>query len=185
MERNLNEIFAKYFKPVNYEILKYNPELCRGCGGLCCKTMGCHISPEDLKDEITVESIIRLIDETGCISIDWWEGDPSENNAVSRGLFLRIKNVNAKIIDPSYGDECSILTDKGCPLIYSYRPKGARELIPAETECLVGYSKQQCAIDWLPYRDILEEVYEYYENKGEVTPRFDPLGLMESWWGNE
>ena len=50
-----------------------------------------------------------------------------------------------------------------------YRPKGARELIPSEGECIVNYSKQQAAIDWLQYHDILSEVYEYYFEKGDVV----------------
>lgn len=50
-------------------------ELCKKCGGGCCKRMGCHFSPDDFA-EITYESLKSKIDE-GNISIDWWEGDPT------------------------------------------------------------------------------------------------------------
>ena len=88
----LNKVFAKYFIPVPENESKINTELCERCGGLCCQTMGCHISPYDLK-EISIESIMSLIDESGCISIDWWEGNPTLDHRNSeKGFFLRIKN---------------------------------------------------------------------------------------------
>jgi hypothetical protein len=185
MERNLNEILAKYFKPAENDSTKYDTELCKNCGGLCCHAMGCHISPFDLK-EISTEFIIRLIDESGCISIDWWDGNPitDDGNRDVHGYFLRMKHKDAKVIDASYGDVCGLLSDTGCPVSFEYRPKGARELIPsAESGCIVGYSKQQCAIDWFQYHDIMEEVYEYYMQKDEVTSHFaDVFGtLFESW----
>lgn len=165
----LNKVFSKYFKPVSLESSKVNTELCKGCGGLCCKAMGCHISPFDLK-EISVLLIISLIDESDCISIDWWSGNPITNEQDGTNTyFLRIKNKNSKVIDPSFGGECSILTDIGCSLSFEYRPKGARELKPVEGECIIGYSKQQCAIDWYDYQDVLEAVYNHYLIKGDVV----------------
>lgn len=165
----LNKIFSKYFNPVIFEQSKINNELCKKCDGSCCKTMGCHISPFNLK-EISVEFIISLINESGCVSIDWWDGNPITNEHDNqRVYFLRIKNINSNIIDPSFGGTCSILTDNGCPLSYEYRPKGARELIPDENECRVEYSKQQCAIDWYNYQDIMTQVYDYYFEKGDFV----------------
>lgn len=165
----LNNIFAKYFIPSAYESSDINTELCKKCGGCCCKTMGCHISPFDLK-EIILSNIISLIDESGCISIDWWDGNPITEECNGENVyFLRIKNKNSKVIDPSFGGECSILTDIGCPLLFEYRPRGGRKLKPSERECLVGYSKQQCAIDWYNYQDIMKSVYEYYFTKGDIT----------------
>lgn len=164
----LNKIFSKYFNPVTLEHSKVNTEMCKGCGGCCCKSMGCHISPFDLK-EISVKSIINLIDEAQCISIDWWDGNPLTNeHDNTRCYFLRIKNRDSKVIDPSFGGVCSILTDIGCPLSFEYRPKGARDLIPCENDCVDNYSKQQTAIDWMPYQDIMKEVYDYYFAKGDV-----------------
>lgn len=169
----LNNIFSKYFIPAKKDSSKIDCGLCKKCKGFCCKSMGCHISPHDLK-EITVESIIALIDESKCISIDWWEGNPITNESTGEEVyFLRIKNKECKIVDPSYGGTCSILKDSGCPLSYEYRPKGARELIPnKDADCIDGYSKQQCAIDWYPYKEILEKVCLYYLDKGERTNNF-------------
>ena len=166
---DLNNIFAKYFKPASFESQKVNTELCKKCGGNCCNGMGCHISPSDLKD-LSVESIISLINESNCISIDWWHGNPSLEEITNENTYyLRIKNSKAKTIDPSYRGICSILTDNGCPLSFEYRPKGARELVPHETQCYTNYSKQQCAIEWYDYQDIMKEVFEYYSSKGDYS----------------
>ena len=166
----LIKIFEQYFKPCHYEPEKEDVEICKKCCGSCCKSMGCHISPFDLR-EISVDSITSLIEESNCISIDWWEGNPINNEQDgSRAYFLRIKNENGKIIDPSFGGRCSILTDTGCPLPFEYRPKGARELIPSENkkDCKPVYSKQQCAIDWYDYQDIMEEVYDYFNTYEDI-----------------
>lgn len=165
----LNNIFEKYINPVKHDSSKVDSEYCKNCGGKCCHAMGCHISPFDFK-EITFQSIVNFIDETECISIDWWNGNPITNDeSEEKAFFLRIKNKDSKVIDPSYGGTCCILTDTGCPLSFEYRPKGARELIPHESECVIKYSKQQCAIDWYPYQDILQQVHDYYYEKGEMT----------------
>ena len=134
------EAYKKYFKPSEeYHKGKTNPQICKACGGDCCKSMGCHIAPDDLMS-LTLSDIISFIDESGCISIDWWEGNPITNER----------------------------DNKRCPLSFEYRPKGARELIPDIDKCNQSYSKQQCAIDWMQYSDIMEQVYNHYiELEGE------------------
>lgn len=177
----LIEIFKKYFKPVdNADSDRINYRLCSRCGGGCCRNMGCHISPDDLIS-VTKDSIRSLINESGCISIDWWDGNPvTKTNTyaddyIDRVYFLRIKNKGCKTVDPSYGGTpCYLLTDTGCPLSFAYRPKGGRELIPHENnlECEIIYSKRQCAVDWEPYNDILKELVEEYKNAGDYTSHF-------------
>ena len=165
------ETFKKYFKPVQEEPSKIEYSICKECGGKCCHSLGCHISPHDLLS-ISKESIRNLIDESQCISIDWWDGNPITGvNDGEKSFFLRIKNKNSFVVDPSFGGICSILTDSGCPLNFAYRPKGARELIPVpgDKDCNVGYSKQECAADWLPYNDILRELCEEYIDKDDCT----------------
>lgn len=69
---------------------------CAKCGGSCCKNMGCHFSPDDF-DEISFDALKSEIDK-GFISIDWWEeSDGGES------YYLRIRNVNAPIVDPRVG----------------------------------------------------------------------------------
>ena len=165
------ETFKKYFRPVQEESFKIEYSICKKCGGRCCHGLGCYISPHDLLF-ISKDSIRNLIDESQCISIDWWDGNPVTGvNNGEKSFFLRIKNKNSFVVDPSFGGICSILTDSGCPLNFAYRPKGARELIPdsSDKSCHIGYSKQECAIDWLPYNDILEELCKEYMDKKDCT----------------
>lgn len=170
----LNDIFAKYFCKA-FDIPSFRkPDICKQCGGLCCKGCGCHISPNDLLD-LSKESIINLIDESQCISIDWWEGNPLHDEQTDEDLhkkvyFLRIRNKERQIIDPAFGpNECAILTETGCPLSFEYRPRGGRELLPVENmedNCIIGYSKKDCCIDWIDHQDVLVEVYNHYHQLG-------------------
>ena len=159
----LNKIFNKYFKPSN-DVINEERNTCKTCAGSCCKSMGCHISPNDLRS-ITFDSLKNLIDETNAISIDWWEGNPFDKNdhSIDMAFFLRIRNKNKNVLDPSWGGQCCLLTETGCPLLFQYRPKGARALIPNENgDCYTKYSKEQCAKEWYQYNDILTKLYDHY-----------------------
>lgn len=141
-----------------------NKELCNLCEGACCKSMGCHYSPQDFK-EISFESLKVEIDK-GYISIDWWEGNPFDDldYSIDQAYFLRVRNINSEVVDPSWGGVCSLLTDNGCTLSYEERPKGGRELIPVagNINCIANYSKQDCAKEWYKHDDILTQLYNYY-----------------------
>jgi len=132
-------------------------EACAKCKGLCCKTMGCHYSPRDFKD-LSFEGLKSEI-EKGKISIDWWENDEPE-------FFLRARNNNAPIIDPSWGGVCVNLTPAGCSLSWEERPLGGKALRPnpdMKKDCdYTTYDKENCKNEWLEYSDILWKLYEYF-----------------------
>ena len=65
-----------------------NKELCSACGGICCKNMGCHYSPDDFSD-LSFEGLKKEIDK-GYISIDWWDHLEVEGKEYARGYFLRM-----------------------------------------------------------------------------------------------
>lgn len=146
-----------------------NSEICTNCGGMCCKHMGCHIAPSDLK-EVTYDYIKDMI-MTGTVSLDYWEGNPFEDDRdIERAYFLRMRNKGAAICDASWGGECIILTDHGCPLSFKDRPKGARLLVPQEKgECILEYDKQVCAKDWYQYNDILDKIWNEYKGLQDTT----------------
>lgn len=141
-----------------------NLEICAKCGGSCCKGMGCHYSPEDFSD-LSLDGLKKEIDK-GHISIDWWEGNPFDNEEwIPKAYFLRVRNVDAPVVDASWGGRCSLLTEKGCSLSYGERPKGGRMLIPHESHrCKVEYTKDECARDWYEYIDVLRELEEIYDD---------------------
>lgn len=126
---------------------------CKECDGSCCKNMGCHLSPDDdLKQPITYESLDALL-KTGNYSIDWWESYYSGRyDDEVNGYFIRVRNKNAPIVDPSWGGECSLLTETGCLLSFEDRQKGGRLLLAdCNGRCKQYYSKKDCADDWFKY----------------------------------
>lgn len=176
-----------------------NKEICAKCGGQCCKNCGCGFSTKDFKGEITKEKILRLL-ETGAVSVDWWEGDPREDLAphledyyipkyadkekTSRGYFLRIKNIKANTYDPAFFGTCILLKEDGCPIDFEHRPYQGKALIPKDDNMFLGgffitcdsdYSKQECALEWFQYYDILDQLkyecedsYELKDNAVEI-----------------
>ena len=139
-----------------------NLKLCAECKGKCCKGMGCHFSPDDFKD-LSYEGLKKEI-EKGYISIDWWEGNPFDDESnYDNGLLLRMRNVGAPVVDPSWGGRCILLTEKGCPFTYEERPRGGRDLIPDEKGCYTTYDKQQCAQDWYKHKETLEKLKENFK----------------------
>lgn len=146
-----------------------NKEICTKCGGVCCKQMGCHFSPQDFK-LVTFYTLKHEIDK-GFISIDWWEGNAEneeDEETRTRTYFLRMRNVDAPVVDPSYGGRCKVLTDTGCPLSYDERPMGGRMLIPSTNGCGSTYGKRECAIDWLPFETTLVNLYNHYLDRNDI-----------------
>lgn len=132
-------------------------EQCRKCEGSCCKHMACHFSPSDFK-EITFESLKKEI-EKGFISIDWWEDEKPQ-------YYLRMRHKNEPIVCGSWGGECILLTEKGCPLSFEDRPLGARALKPKDCDdgyCHTYYDKKQCKNDWSIHDSILCELVKYFK----------------------
>lgn len=132
-----------------------NKNLCSSCKGMCCNRMGCAFSTDDFK-EISFEFLKSEI-EKGFISIDWWEGDIDNQNKYDRVYFLRMRNKNSHIVDPSWGGKgCILLTENGCPLSLENRPKEARLLEPKENRnCISHYPKEEYVRDWRKFYDIL------------------------------
>jgi len=99
-----------------------NVEVCRKCGGTCCKSMPGAFHPEDIDKPIVAEIVEKL--SSGEWAIDWWEGEKPK-------YFLRPATTNGcKIFDPSWGGICIYLTDKGCRLEPDKRPYNCRMLEP-------------------------------------------------------
>jgi Fe-S-cluster containining protein len=140
------------------------PDLCGPCGGKCCRNMPGAAMPSDFgttPDEIRARLIERL--RTGRWAIDWWEGDPRpDQDEVSRGYFVRpaTKDSLGELLDPSWGGDCTFRGEGGCD-IFDERPSGCRGLKPAQDSkgCEDVHSgKRDCAIAWVPYRLLIEQV---------------------------
>ena len=134
-------------------------EGCSSCKGRCCKKASCSFSPDDFKD-VSYESL-KLLIESGVASIDWYDKD--EDTTL---FFIRAREEGMPELYPSYGGTCSLLTDKGCKLDWSKRPKGGRLLrTTADSEsCMTDYDKEQCADDWSRHSEVLLRLVEDYRD---------------------
>lgn len=155
------------------------PELCRECGGRCCRNYGCGWSVDDFVREfgdVTVENVIKGL-KTGLIAIDWWEGDYRDQYDIDypyqdereRCFFIRSRHVNENDCswDGSWGGICISLTEHGCRFDWDHRPLGGKGLIPQKnkedphlTDCIEINRKIEFVNDWFPYSEILEDAKE-------------------------
>lgn len=144
-----------------------NSELCKQCGGRCCQSCGCIFHPSQFK-EITENSLLEIL-KTGIISIDWWEGDPRkidpnfEGTPVKHGYFLRMRNIESDILDPSWcGKPCIIWSpEKGCLLDFEHRPSQGVHLVPILDNCKIDdhkYTKHGLALAWIEYHSVFKSL---------------------------
>lgn len=154
-----------------------NYEMCKECEGHCCLSGGCEISPKDL-DEVNVSTIKDLLN-SGVVSIDAWE-----DMDTGRIFYLRMRHKDADIADfPIVPMECILHDSTGCRLEYTFRGKGARELIPYKEDgvrkCKHKYSKSMCKDEWNEYQDIIKQACKELgiELKEQLEP-FDAFSQM-------
>lgn len=136
------------------------PDVCAECGGECCKNLPGAAMPEDFPGDLFTELVKAF--KTGKWAVDWWEGDPREDKMeLSKAYFIRPATTDSKFIyDPAWSPaRCVFLADAGCELEPEKRPTGCRLLEPKHPHghCEAhGATKQQAAIAWLPYTEIIE-----------------------------
>jgi hypothetical protein len=134
-------------------------EICAACGGNCCKALPGAMYPEQVSD------VLELL-KTGRYSVDWWEGDPREDeDEHERGYYLRpaTKNREGAIMDASWGGECTFLGEHGCELGEDQRPMECLSLIPGMPgKCMHANGvdgsekKREVACMWLARIDEIE-----------------------------
>lgn len=143
-----------------------NKELCKRCGGRCCKSSGCLYAPEDF-EEISFNSLMELYEKNkvmfmhvgpwvGIWKITWVLATPKVNG----------KRVIYDMIEEPQGN-CVFLTEKGCALEYHHRPRGGKNLIPLEKDgkicCKALYNLEKAADDWEIYNELIAVVIDHIE----------------------
>lgn len=153
-----------------------NRELCRRCGGKCCRNGGGIYSPEDF-EEITFNSILKLYYDN---QIMFYPVFSSKNERA--GFILRVPQKGCgKIqrgINPERG-ECSFWKEgEGCTYQnYRSRPRGCKLMIPNEVNdrlrCLPIYDEEEALEEWLHYESIIENVCYYLLSLERPEESFD------------
>ena len=130
-------------------------EICAVCEKPCCKEMPGACIPADFG----TPNLPKLFDalESGKYTIDWWEGNPkpmAEQDDESRLREARERGYFIRPATKEESGECVFLTEKGCELPLKKRPAQCRAMVPAGGECEPpkGFSKQEIAQAWWPYR---------------------------------
>lgn len=149
------------------------PEICKKCGGQCCRTCGCEFSPDDFK-EISFEYLKGEM-EKGYISITYVDG---ESVFEDFGIYiLRMRNKDRPVIDlESAPNQCIIWNkDTGCPFDYEHRPSGGKLLVPTEEvceglfmdikKCHTDYTMILCCYEWKPHQRVLLKLVDYFKDR--------------------
>jgi len=152
-----------------------NKELCRKCGGQCCKHGAGGWFPGDLPP-ITEELLNDMLDNG--YQFDWWEGNPTkeEKHNDKTAYYLRPQHTNSigKVRNPSWGGQCVFLGDSGCTKTWKDRPTQCKALQPNVEEPGTGcywedrYGKREIAEAWLPYNDIIEKVIKVRHGRPSI-----------------
>lgn len=136
--------------------------ICAKCGGCCCKSMSCHLHPDDVfkGNKPSLELLVVFL-ASGNYSIDWWEGDTnSTNQCYDMFFYLRPRHVgNVTLFDGSYGGKCIFLTPNGCSLDWEDRPLGGKALVPeANGRCHSEWTKFDSAKAWRKYHSWFDKI---------------------------
>lgn len=141
-----------------------NTEVCKNCGGRCCKKSGCDYWPSDLPDK-TYKGILKFL-ENGKISIVAMMNFKRINGKLCNFpfLYLRERNTGRDIVDLlSMKTPCSNLTEHGCSYTYEERPSGGKNLTPSKDGlCYPKEDNLQKVLEWSPYQKQLEKIVKRY-----------------------
>lgn len=146
------------------EIKYENKDICKSCGGRCCKKCGCDYFVSDFENMSTnylenflkqgYASIVALLDVK----------ELNGKYIVEPILILRARNKNRDIIDlVSMKTECMSLTETGCIFDISKRPSGGATLMPKENGlCEETVSKLNEVKKFLPYQKTLQRLVKRF-----------------------
>lgn len=150
--------------PENIELV--NSEICKNCGGKCCKHCGCVYSVDNF-EQLTLKELKAKLEEgkTSIIS----QFIVNKKN-VSHYLLLRARNLDRDIVDLfSIKNTCASLTPTGCSLSKEERPHGGLLFIPSKNNDCYGYYNNEVGYnEWINYQKVLERLVRQYTNKSSL-----------------
>ncbi len=159
-------------------------EVCKVCGGACCKSNGCSLSPEDMLRELAGwkdgQAERKTDDEESIgVQIEKWLQDSHcaiDSFTIEKGrcYYIRMRHKCFTFIGVDAMGECIALTDQGCSLPFERRPKGGRYLEGRQNRhCLQHYTREQMIADWKPYQQILQKIWSTWYDRLEQEGIFD------------
>ena len=133
-------------------------EMCKNCGGVCCKENGCAYLPQDFKN-MNINYLIEELNK-GNISIS---GQPAPflGDTWTYILFLRARNEDAPIVDLfTNGGPCKNLTETGCGLKRNEMPSLGKSVKPTKVggPCKQMLEPVFMTDSWLKYQNLLKRI---------------------------
>jgi hypothetical protein len=152
-----------------------NLDLCRQCGGTCCKRQPGETDRSDWPDDLLAALTQALISLR--YAVDWREADGDEEALyfVRPAIAWSPRYEPKPAIDGSWGGTCTFLRDDGCELPLRRRPPGCRMMEPRSGR--FGYGENHC---WghASHRSILQSWEPHQQTIHQAARRaLDELGL--------
>ncbi len=148
-------------------------EMCKKCGGVCCKQNGCVYAPKDF--ESMEFSYLKSELEKGKISISG-QATPIAHGMWTYIPYLRARNKDANIVDLiTNGGPCINLTETGCSLSEEQRPTFGLLVKPTKIGGPCEKVNSGSANDWLNYSEVLEKLVKHYTNKNIIDIIVDEI----------
>lgn len=143
-------------------MVKYeDKDLCKKCGGFCCKKCGCDYAPSDF-DKLDLNSIMEKLNEgnISIVSFITFKKFPNGKMSAIPFLYLRARNTDRDVVDLlSLKKTCSMLTDNGCTYSIEERPKGGVNLIPRyPNKCMPHENPFDIVYGWQRYQNTLSKI---------------------------
>lgn len=138
-----------------------NLEICKKCGGMCCKKSGCDYLSSDFND-LSFNGLLKTLSNgnISIVSAIIFEKLPNNRIYANPFLYLRARNTNREVIDLlSMKTTCSLLTDTGCKYSYDERPSMGKNLVPVENNRCYSLKDPEIIIEsWKSYQKVLSKV---------------------------
>ena len=138
-----------------------NLDICKKCGGLCCKKSGCDYLPRDFSD-LSFNELYQKLEEGNISIVAMLRFERLSNGklVVNPFLYLRARNKNREIIDLfSMKTTCSMLQENGCTYSYKDRPSMGKNLVPnSNHKCYPLENPIQLIEDWSSYQKVLSKI---------------------------
>lgn len=142
-----------------------NIDICKKCGGRCCKKSGCDYLPSDFSDLSTNGLFQKLNDgNISVVATFYFEKLPNGKIYANPFLYLRARNLNREIIDLfSMKTTCSQLTLNGCKYVYETRPSMGKNLVPVDgNNCYPDKNPIEMISEWNSYQKVLSKLVKRF-----------------------
>ena len=142
-------------------------ELCRACGGACCKANGCSLAPEDMLRELALRRVEEERNEPNGAEQDGAEQASAEQNGAEQNSAIRQERL------PDSVELESWLRDSRCA-IDSFTGQAGQYLEGRQDRrCLQHYTREQMEEDWKPYQPLLKEIWDRWHDRLENEGVFE------------